>query len=157
MVYVIQVCWHIPLLCVQWKTPDDGQRNCPKHAEFHSKNKFEKLVHLVAFIITNLTLCTVTWTSSIYLNDRTKPANGSHTPYVLTTRRFNINNGQLYLIQGSYLELPTPGSTIPVGAAHRLKLGVHYTGQCLLVRQACLEGRFREVNDIPPLILLKHL
>ena len=29
--------WHIPLLCVQWKTPDDGQRNCSKHAEFHSK------------------------------------------------------------------------------------------------------------------------
>jgi len=26
--------WHIPLLCVQWKTPDDGQRNCPKHVEF---------------------------------------------------------------------------------------------------------------------------
>ena len=43
--------WHIPLLCIQWKTPDDGQRNCPKHVEFHSKNKFEKLVHLVYFII----------------------------------------------------------------------------------------------------------
>jgi hypothetical protein len=64
MVYVIQFCrqlassvavcqpvWHIPLLCVQWKTPDDGQRNCPKHVEFHSKNKFEKSVHLVVFII----------------------------------------------------------------------------------------------------------
>jgi hypothetical protein len=25
------------LLCVQWKTPDDGQRNCSKHVEFHSK------------------------------------------------------------------------------------------------------------------------
>ena len=36
---------------VQWKTPDDGQRNCPKHAEFYSKNKFEKLVHLVGFIV----------------------------------------------------------------------------------------------------------
>ena len=47
--------WHIPLLCVQWKTPHDGQRNCPKHADFHSKNKFEKLVHLVGFIIRNLT------------------------------------------------------------------------------------------------------
>jgi len=50
--------WHIPLLCVcvcvQWKTPNDGQRNCPKHVEFHSKNKFEKLVHLVGFIIRNL-------------------------------------------------------------------------------------------------------
>ena len=29
--------WHIPLLCVQWKIPDDGQRNCPKHVEFLSK------------------------------------------------------------------------------------------------------------------------
>jgi len=27
--------WHIPLLCVQWKTPDDGQRNCPKHVDFY--------------------------------------------------------------------------------------------------------------------------
>ena len=67
MVYVIEVLltacdqnqeqavskpvWHIPLLFVQWKTPDDGQRNCPKRVEFYSKNKFEKLVHLVGFII----------------------------------------------------------------------------------------------------------
>ena len=64
IVYVIQVCWqlvsririfrldpahelsvkpvwHIPLLCVQWKSPEDGQNNCPKHVEFYSKNKFE--------------------------------------------------------------------------------------------------------------------
>ena len=39
------------LLCVQCWTPDDGQRNCPKHVEFYSKNKFEKLMHLVGFII----------------------------------------------------------------------------------------------------------
>ena len=65
MVHVIKVCWqqavskpvwHIPFLCVQRKTPDDGQGNCPKHVEFHSKNKFVKLVHLVGFIIRNLTL-----------------------------------------------------------------------------------------------------
>jgi hypothetical protein len=30
---------------------DDGQRNCLKHVEFYSKNKFEKLVHIVGFII----------------------------------------------------------------------------------------------------------
>jgi len=41
----------MPLLCVQWKTPGDGQKKCPKHVEFYSKNKFEKLVHLVGFII----------------------------------------------------------------------------------------------------------
>ena len=60
MVYVIQVCWWLPrklsanlyvLLCVKWKTPDDGQRNCPKHVEVYSKNKFEKLVYLVGFIV----------------------------------------------------------------------------------------------------------
>jgi len=33
------------------KTPDDGQRNCPKHVEFYFKNKFEKLVHLIGYII----------------------------------------------------------------------------------------------------------
>jgi len=32
------------------KLPDDGQRNCLKHVEFYSKNKFEKLVHIVGFI-----------------------------------------------------------------------------------------------------------
>jgi hypothetical protein len=57
--------WHTPLLCLQWKTPDDGQRNCLKHVEFHSKNKFDKLVHLVGFIIRNLTQCMVTWTSNM--------------------------------------------------------------------------------------------
>jgi len=41
----------IPLLCVESKTPDDGQRNCPKHVEFYSKNKFEELVHLIGVII----------------------------------------------------------------------------------------------------------
>ena len=70
MVYVIQfccelaACWQLassnlsanlydilPLLCVQWKTPHDWQRNCPKHVECYSKNKFEKLVHLVGFIM----------------------------------------------------------------------------------------------------------
>ena len=42
------------LLCRQWKTPDDGQRNCPKHVEFYSKNKFQKLVHLVGFIVRSI-------------------------------------------------------------------------------------------------------
>ena len=31
----------------------DGQRNCSKYVEFYSKNKFEKLVDLVRFIIRN--------------------------------------------------------------------------------------------------------
>jgi len=45
-------CQHIYHCCVHSeKTPDDGQRNCPKHVEFYSKNKFEELVHLDGFII----------------------------------------------------------------------------------------------------------
>jgi len=41
--------WNIPLLCVQWKTPDDGQRNCLKHV-VSFQNKFVKLVHLVGLL-----------------------------------------------------------------------------------------------------------
>jgi len=29
--------WHIPLLCVQWKTPNDVQRNCLKHVVLFQK------------------------------------------------------------------------------------------------------------------------
>jgi len=61
MTYTIAVC--------AVKFPDDGQRNCPKHVEFYSKNKFEKLVHLVGFIrripVTRLYLCFLC--STIYL------------------------------------------------------------------------------------------
>ena len=46
-------------LCVQCYTPDDGQRNCPKHVEIYSKNKFEKLLHLVGFIIRKYTFVCV--------------------------------------------------------------------------------------------------
>ena len=81
---VSKAVWHIPLLCVQRKTPDDGQSNCPKHVIFIPKIKFEKLVHLVGFIIrihhdarsperlfitmrghlnVYLSRCAVTWTS----------------------------------------------------------------------------------------------
>ena len=28
-----------------------GQRNCPKHVQFYSKNKSEKLMHLVGFTL----------------------------------------------------------------------------------------------------------
>ena len=77
--------WRIPLLCLQWKTPDDGQRNSSKHVEFYSKNKFEKLVHLVGIIIKNLSRCTVTWTSNYitmhgHMNGRyiVQPGAGAH-------------------------------------------------------------------------------
>ena len=38
MTYTIAVC--------TVKLPDDGQRICPKHVEFYSKSKFEKLMNL---------------------------------------------------------------------------------------------------------------
>jgi len=37
-------------VCTVKKIPDDGQRNCPKHVEFPSKNKFVKLAHLVGLL-----------------------------------------------------------------------------------------------------------
>jgi hypothetical protein len=93
--------WHIPLLCVQWKSPDDGQRT--KHVEFHSKNKFEKLVYLVGFIIRNLTRCTVTWTSNSFrqlvlcTNWCREPSNTFLWPWGLPVRLFYSFRGDFPL------------------------------------------------------------
>jgi len=43
MAYTIAVC-RVKI------TPDDGQRNRPKYVEFYSKNKLEKLVHLIGLL-----------------------------------------------------------------------------------------------------------
>jgi hypothetical protein len=45
-----QTCMTYTIAACTVKNPDDGQRNCPKYVEFHSKNKFEKLVHLVGLL-----------------------------------------------------------------------------------------------------------
>ena len=58
--------WHTPFLCVQWRTLDDGQRNCLKHAEFYFKNKFEEISASIWFYYKNLSRCTDTWTSNLH-------------------------------------------------------------------------------------------
>jgi len=46
--YTQQICMTYTIaVCVQWETPDDGQRKCLKHVEF----LFQESVHLVGFII----------------------------------------------------------------------------------------------------------
>jgi hypothetical protein len=58
-----RAAWHKTVPNVQWKTPDDGQRNCPKHVEFLDKIKLGKISAFVGFILkSNLLRCTVTWT-----------------------------------------------------------------------------------------------
>jgi hypothetical protein len=47
------ICHTVLLTAYKQDQPDDGQRNCPKHAEFHINNKFEKLGHLIVFITGN--------------------------------------------------------------------------------------------------------
>jgi len=64
-VLILLAVWHTPLPCVQWKTPDDGQRNCPKYADFYSKNKFEKLVYLVGFIIRRASILSRDYTTCL--------------------------------------------------------------------------------------------
>jgi len=75
--------WHIPLLCVQWKALDDGQRNCPKYVEFYSKNKFEKLVHLVGFIV-RTRMCTHTHHTHTHHTHIHKYTTHTHTPHTHT-------------------------------------------------------------------------
>ena len=57
MTYTIAVC--------TVKTPDGGQRDCPKHVEFNSKNKFEELMCLVGFIIRSV--CVGLYSSIVFI------------------------------------------------------------------------------------------
>jgi hypothetical protein len=92
MVYVIQVCWlfasrirtePVPpwscSLCVQCVYNEEFLM--PKHVEFYSKNKFEKLVHLVGFSIRiSLTLCPL-----IYIHHTVMPSHHFiNIPFVTT-------------------------------------------------------------------------
>ena len=45
-----KLAWHIPVPNVQGKTPDDGQRDCPKHVDFLYKNNVGKLVCLLVLL-----------------------------------------------------------------------------------------------------------
>ena len=51
-----------------YKTPDDGQRNCPKHVQFYSKNEIEEISASGWFYYKNLSRRTVTWTSNMVLS-----------------------------------------------------------------------------------------
>jgi predicted RNA-binding Zn-ribbon protein involved in translation (DUF1610 family) len=56
---------------VQFLCPSSGllmmYRGNGRNMQFHPKNKFEKIVQLIGFIIRNLTRCTVTWTSNLLI------------------------------------------------------------------------------------------
>ena len=51
---VYKPVWHLPVPNVQWKTPDDGYRKCPKHVRFLDKSKFGKLMRLLDLLKRNL-------------------------------------------------------------------------------------------------------
>jgi hypothetical protein len=42
--------YNVPVPNVQWITPDDGQRNCPKHVEFRTRINLE-ISASVGFIV----------------------------------------------------------------------------------------------------------
>ena len=86
------------LLCVQWKTPDDGQRNCPKHVEFYSQNKSEKLVHVVGFIITVLVQSDVHETSAIVFRVISKQDKRIHKDYLKAAPTRGNKNGCKQLV-----------------------------------------------------------
>jgi len=73
------------------ETTDDGQRNCPKHVEFYSKNKFEKLVHLVGFIIGMEGDCRFTFHNNVYWRQMYQTTKGKLTS-VYTIPYFDLSH-----------------------------------------------------------------
>jgi hypothetical protein len=108
MVYVIQVCWQLSSR-IRMEYSDPARKlspnmydiqhccvygenllminRCPKYVEFYFKNKFEKLLHLVGFIIEILYLCS----EQTYL--RKDILNQKYSKYVYEIRFIIILNG----------------------------------------------------------------
>ena len=88
---------------LQYKTPDDGQRNCLKHAEFYSKNKFEKLVHLVGFVIRITYSSTLSVASTTQLQIR--PRDTGRIAGIILNIVFNLSHDiyEKSLINESYI------------------------------------------------------
>jgi hypothetical protein len=79
---VIKLAWHIPVPNVQWKTPNDRQRNCPKHVEILDKNKFGKISASLGFIKKNLQ-----GSSFIHLSVRPSPGLRNFNILMVCVRR----------------------------------------------------------------------
>ena len=47
----------MPVPNVEWKTPDDGQRNCPKHVEFRTRINL-KISASVGLIVKDIIIIT---------------------------------------------------------------------------------------------------
>ena len=84
---------------VQWKTPDDGQRNCPEHVEFLDKNKFRELVRVLVLLKRNTNHnCKVGWLSRYTGRQR----------HLITNRGYNLmtspHSRPANLLSNEYLE-----------------------------------------------------
>ena len=89
---VVKPAWHIPVPNVQWKTPDDGQRNCPKHVQFLDKNKFGNLVLLLVLLKRNFSELTRLLSNLIGLHISFRMATGGKKKCLFyTSPLFSLN------------------------------------------------------------------
>ena len=91
------------LLCMQYKTPDNGQKICPKRIEFYSKNKFEKLVYFIGFILRILNHHAICHSSMIrcsqFINKSHSQYMHSHSGMALQCETMKSNNVDESLMQ----------------------------------------------------------
>ena len=90
------------LLCVQWKNSWWWAEELSETCRISFQNKFEKLVHLVEFIIRNLSRCTVTRTSISSMPNRQRKYISIRTPKKYCkrpTRQYGITHTPLLCVQ----------------------------------------------------------
>ena len=121
MVYVIQVCWQLASRNrteLQFRpdpAPDDGQRNCPKHVEFYSKHKFEKLVHLFDFIIRSTRDALLSQFRVLFVGDSQSLL--SHSRCASTLARTDKNFPVFYPLPYHMPICPSAWSSVALGGA----------------------------------------
>jgi len=72
----------VPVPNVQWITPDDGQRNCPKHVEFRARINLE-ICASVGFIVKELITMHGHMNVKLFYQNLKKTPDTSHQSLVL--------------------------------------------------------------------------
>jgi len=92
-----QICMTYTIAVCTVKNSYDRQRNSSKHVEFHSKNKFEKLVHLVGFIIRNVI------DSFVFVTELALRIVENFKSHCLVTQTVPVHSQQLILHSFAYI------------------------------------------------------
>jgi len=119
---------HVYMMCT-WCVHDDGQRYCPKHVEFYTKNKIWDISASRWFYYKNISWCMILWMSNStaycythFLSDPTRYSHGKHIEIYFHPANSSVSCLFVYCVPGETYQLSQKNC---LNETHHTKSYVH--------------------------------